>query len=138
MQTNRMVRNVSDTKTSVFEASTSGLPPNFFAIVDHQARGDYDTALKYLKQALAIQQEIGDLAGLCATLFNMGHIHLHNEEVAEAINAWVHVYSIAKSTQLTQALEALESLAEQLGLPGGLEAWEQLAQQAQQRNNEPT
>jgi tetratricopeptide (TPR) repeat protein len=97
--------------------------------------GDYDTALQYLKQSLAITQEIGDAAGLCATLFNMGHIHLQNEEVPEAINAWINVYLIAKPMQLAQALEALESLAEQLGLPGGLQGWEMLAQQ---RDNEQT
>jgi tetratricopeptide (TPR) repeat protein len=97
--------------------------------------GDYDTALQYLKQSLAITQEIGDVAGLCATLFNMGHIHLQNEEVPEAINAWINVYLIAKPMQLAQALEALESLAERLGLPGGLQGWEMLARQ---RDNEQT
>jgi tetratricopeptide (TPR) repeat protein len=63
-----------------------------------KARGDYDTALDFLKKSLAIQQEIGDVAGLCATLFNMGHIHLQNEEVAEAVQAWVTVYEIGRAS----------------------------------------
>jgi len=40
----------------------------------------------------------------------------------------VTVYRLAKPMQLAQALEALEGLAEQLGLSGGLAAWEALAQ----------
>ena len=94
-----------------------------------KARGDYETALTYLKQSLAIQQEIGDSAGLCPTLFNMGHIHWQNGEQAEALAAWVMVYRLAHSMNLTQALDALEGLAGQLSLPGGLDGWEALAQQ---------
>ena len=92
-------------------------------------RGNYDAALDFYKKALAIQQEIGDMAGLCATLFNMGHIHLQNEETAEAVQTWVTVYALAKKMNLAQALEALESLAGNIGLPGGLQGWETLAQQ---------
>ena len=89
----------------------------------------YDTALDYLKRSLAIQQEIGDSAGLCATLFNMGHIYLQNEEGPNAITSWVTVYRMAKPMNLAQVLQALENLALQLGLPGGLNGWEQLSQQ---------
>ncbi|MBV5303578.1 MAG: hypothetical protein JZU70_05185, partial [Chlorobium sp.] len=88
-----------------------------------------DTALDYLKRSLAIRQEIGDNAGLCATLFNMGHIYLQNEEVSNAVSSWVTVYRMAKPMNLAQALQALENLASQLGLPGGLDGWEQLSQQ---------
>jgi tetratricopeptide (TPR) repeat protein len=95
----------------------------------YDARGDYDTALDFLKKSLAIRQEIGDVAGLCATLFNMGHIHLQNEEVTEAVQAWVTVYQLAKKINLANALQALENLAENLGLEGGLQGWEKLAQQ---------
>ncbi len=95
----------------------------------YDARGDYDTALDYLKRSLAIQQEIGDSAGLCATLFNMGHIYLQNEEVPNAITSWVTVYQMAKPMNLAQVLQALENLAPQIGLPGGLNGWEQLSQQ---------
>ena len=95
----------------------------------YDARGDYHTALEYLQQSLAIQQEIGDVAGLCYTLFNIGHIHLQNEEVAEAVQAWVTVYGIAKQVNLAKILSALENLAGNIGLPGGLQGWEMLAQQ---------
>ncbi len=57
----------------------------------HLHIGDYDTAVQYLKQSLAIRQQIGDMAGLCATLFNMGHIHWQNEQQDEAVSAWVTV-----------------------------------------------
>jgi ATP/maltotriose-dependent transcriptional regulator MalT len=97
----------------------------------YDAQGDYETALKYLQQSLAIQQQIGDKAGLCATLFNMGHIHMQNNQVKEAVNAWVTVYVLAKQMNLAQALQALASLAPQLGLPEGLAGWENLAQRIQ-------
>jgi tetratricopeptide (TPR) repeat protein len=93
------------------------------------ARGDYDTALDYLKRSLKIQQEIGDKSGLCATLFNMGHIYWQNEDQQNAVLSWVTVYQIAKNINLAQALQALESLAGSLGLPGGLDGWEQLSRQ---------
>jgi tetratricopeptide (TPR) repeat protein len=95
------------------------------------AQGDYETALKYLQQSLAIWQQIGDKAGLCATLFNMGHIHMQNNQVKEAVNAWVTVYVLAKQMNLAQALQALAKLAPQLGLPEGLAGWENLAQRIQ-------
>jgi tetratricopeptide (TPR) repeat protein len=95
----------------------------------YHAQGDYETALAYLKQSLAIRQQIGDKAGFCVTLFNMGHIHLQNQQVQESVSAWVTVYVIAKQMNLAQALQALASLAPQLGLPEGLEGWERLAQQ---------
>ena len=96
------------------------------------ARGDYETALKYLQQSLAIRQEIGDTSGLCATLFNMGHIHAQNDEMPEAVRAWVTVYQLAKPMQLAQILDALASLAPQLGLAEGLEEWEMLSQQMEE------
>ncbi|HRJ54356.1 MAG TPA: tetratricopeptide repeat protein, partial [Candidatus Thiothrix moscowensis] len=110
------------------DKSGEGTTLNNMATTAH-ARGDYDTALDFLKQSLAIRQEIGDVAGLCATLFNMGHIHLQNEEIAEALQAWLTVYGIAKQINLANVLQALESLAGNLGLPGGLQGWEALAQQ---------
>ncbi len=77
-------------------------------------------------------KHIGDVEGFGATLFNMGHIHLRNEEMTEAVQAWVRVYGIAKKINLAQALGALESLAGQLGLEGGLQGWERLAQTYEQ------
>ena len=99
-----------------------------------KARGEYEAALAYLTQALAIQREIGDNAGLCVTLFNMGHIHYQNDDVPQALSAWVTAYLLAKPMHLRQALDALENLAGQLGLPGGLDAWEALAQQMQEQD----
>jgi tetratricopeptide (TPR) repeat protein len=102
--------------------------PRFFSQI-FAARGDYKTALEYLNKSLTIQQEIGDVAGLCATLFNMGHIHLQNDQQQEAMHAWITVYTIAQKIKLANTLEALKNLAEQLGLEGGLKGWEKLAQQ---------
>ncbi len=83
------------------------------------------TALEYLKQSLSILREIGDRAGLCcATLFNIGHIHMANGEFPEAISAWTEVYKIAIQINEAQALAALESMAKQLG-GNGLAFWEQ-------------
>ncbi len=95
----------------------------------YHTRGDFDTALQYLQQSLQIRQDIGDVAGLCTTLFNMGHIHWENEEEQDAVSAWLTVYQLAKKMNLAQALEALENLAPQLGLEGGLAGWEALANQ---------
>ncbi|PCI46234.1 MAG: hypothetical protein COB51_07530 [Moraxellaceae bacterium] len=92
----------------------------------YDARGDCDKALGYLEQSLVIRQEIGDVSGLCATLFNMGHIYLQNNEFKKAIATWLKVYEQAKEIKLAQALEALEGLAEGLGLSGGLQGWEEL------------
>ncbi|MEE9351383.1 MAG: tetratricopeptide repeat protein, partial [Thiotrichaceae bacterium] len=89
-----------------------------------KARGDYETALDYLKQSLTIRQEIGDIAGSCFTLFNMGHIYWQAEEHKKAKRTWATVYVMAKPMKLAQALDALEGLAEYLGLPDGLESWE--------------
>ena len=95
----------------------------------YDARGDYNTALDYLKRSLAIRQEIGDSAGLCTTLFNIGHIYLQNNEFPNAVTLWVTVYRLAKPMNFARVLQSLESLAPQIGLPGGLEGWEQLSQQ---------
>ena len=93
----------------------------------YYARGDYETSLDYLNQSLAIQQEIGDKAGLCATLFNIGHIHLQNEDKVEAMRVWTTVYTIAQKVELAQALDELEKLAVNVGLSNGLDGWENLA-----------
>jgi len=67
------------------------------------------------------------------TLFNIGHIHLQNKELEEAMKAWITVYGMAKKIGLAQALDALENLAGGLGLRGkGLEAWERLLNQTQE------
>jgi tetratricopeptide (TPR) repeat protein len=99
-------------------------------------QGDYETALSYLKQSLAIQQKIGDKAGLCLALFNMGHVHAQNNKMQEAVNIWVASYIIAKQINLAQALQELADLAPQLGLPDGLESWEMLAQKMQNKKDQ--
>ncbi len=92
-----------------------------------RARGDYATALTYLEQSLAISREIGDARGLCATLFNTSHIYAQNEQIEEALGAWVAVYQLASRIGEAQALAALEDLAGQIGLPDGLAGWAALA-----------
>jgi tetratricopeptide (TPR) repeat protein len=104
-----------------------GATLNNLATTAH-ATGDYATALDYLQQSLAIQREIGDVAGLCATTINIGHIHWQNDEQREALQSWVAAYQIAQKIGEAQALNALEKLAGQLGLPNGLAGWEVLAQ----------
>ncbi|TNJ37182.1 hypothetical protein FGF66_11030 [Chlorobaculum thiosulfatiphilum] len=83
---------------------------------------------------MSIQQEIGDKSGLCVTLFNMGHIHLQNDDIQNAVSAWVTSYRIAKAINLAEALQALESLAGDLGLPGGLDGWGQLSRQMEEND----
>ena len=61
----------------------------------------------------------------------MGHIHAQNNQIQEAVQAWVTVYVMAKQMNLAQALKALSDLAPQLGLPEELEGWEKLAHQMQ-------
>ncbi len=92
-------------------------------------QGDYEMAMDYLKRSLAIQREIGDLAGLCTTKFNMGHIYWQYDDQTNALSSWVNVYKMAKKMNLAQALQALESLASDIGLAGGFEGWEQLSLQ---------
>ncbi|WP_345106739.1 tetratricopeptide repeat protein [Candidatus Villigracilis vicinus] len=96
-----------------------------------KAQGDYATALDYLKQSLTIQQQIGDSAGLCVTLFNMGFVYIQNEQQQEAYSTWVNSYLIAKKINYYQVLEALKNLAPQLGLSEGLAGWEDLANRMQ-------
>jgi hypothetical protein len=66
----------------------------------------------------------------------MGHIHTQNNQIQEALQAWVTVYVIAKQMNLAQALQALGNLAPNLGLPEGLDGWEMLAQRMQSGNKE--
>jgi hypothetical protein len=59
----------------------------------------------------------------------MGNIHAQNNEIQDAVSAWVTAYTLVRKIGYAQALQALEALAPQLGLPNGLEGWEMLAQQ---------
>lgn len=50
----------------------------------YHARGDYDTALRYLEQSLAIGQEIGDRAGEAVTSRNIGRIYKAQGDLVKA------------------------------------------------------
>ena len=93
--------------------------------------GENDIALRYLESSLAIKQEIGDRSGICTTLFNIGHIHLQNHEIEQAINKWLTVYVLASKMSLAQSLDALTELAPQLGMNNGLSGWQQLLEEKQ-------
>lgn len=84
-----------------------------------------------LQQSLAICRAIGDQAGLCPTLFNIGHIHRINEELDQAVGYWVVTYRIAREIGYAQILNALDKLAKH---QGGLEYWEMLARQVADDN----
>jgi len=94
----------------------------------HHAQGDYKTAMNYLKQSLVIRQQIDDKAGLCKILFNMGHIYLQNNQIQDALGVFVDSYLVAKQIGHAEILQSMAELAPQLGLHGGLLAWETLAQ----------
>ena len=95
----------------------------------YDARGDYERALTYLEESLKISQEIGDIAGLCATLFNMGHIYYYQkDDHPTGLQMWREVYQLAQPIKLAQVLDALENLANELELPAGLESWAMLGE----------
>jgi len=71
--------------------------------VIYDARGDYDTALSFLKQSLGIIREIGDKSGMIATLHNMGHIAM-NKDVGKAVELWSEALSLAMETKDAQGL----------------------------------
>jgi tetratricopeptide (TPR) repeat protein len=96
-----------------------------------QSQGDYETALDYLKQSLVIHQQIGDKEGEGTTLFNVGLNYAQNKQMQEAAGAWVNSYLIAKQIGHAKILQALAELAPKIGLPEGLDGWEQLAQRMQ-------
>ncbi|MFN3785911.1 MAG: hypothetical protein ACK4RS_03620 [Thiothrix sp.] len=60
------------------------------------------------------------MAGSCVTLFNIAFIRWHNGEQDAAKREPIN---------LADALQALENLAGNIGLEGGLQGWEMLAQQ---------
>ena len=94
------------------------------------ARGDYDRALEYLEQAVAISREIGDRPGMCNTLFNIGHIQRTKQDTEAAMSSWLTAFQIAKEIGLAQGLEALEALAKEMGHEDGLGFWESLSAKA--------
>ncbi len=93
------------------------------------AREEYDNAIAYLEKAMAIQNEINDVEGLSSSIFNLGHLHLQKKDMAQAAVTWTSLYKFAREMDLSDILTELESLAEQLGLPGGNNAWQLLLEQ---------
>ena len=62
-------------------------------------------------------------------MFNIGLNHLENDKQDEALSTWLSVYQLAKPMDLAQALKALSDVAEKIGLPPGLEGWEQMSKE---------
>ncbi len=65
----------------------------------YMARGDYETALRYLEQSLQIQQEVGDKTKMIATLHNMACIVLEANNIEQAMSLWSQALSLAIETQ---------------------------------------
>ena len=64
----------------------------------YKARGDYETALDYLKRSLTIRQEIGDRSGTIATLHNMAMIAHQKQDMQQMMEYEMQAYAIAKET----------------------------------------
>jgi tetratricopeptide (TPR) repeat protein len=78
----------------------------------YSARGDYETALKYLEQSLKISQEIGDKSVEAKTLFNLAMACLNDKinqpaKAMEYLQEVVEINKFLKDAQLTEALASL-------------------------------
>ena len=94
-----------------------------------ESQHDYNRSLDYLKRSQAIQQAIGDIAGLCETMFQIGKNYFLQNDFSNAELFWIKVYKLARKFKITQSLHDLKSLAADIGLQGGLDGWEQLSKQ---------
>ncbi|MBK9488261.1 MAG: tetratricopeptide repeat protein [Haliscomenobacter sp.] len=54
----------------------------------YDAKGDYDTALRFLEQSLAIRQQIGDRKGEGVTLNNISQIYYAKGDYDTALRFW--------------------------------------------------
>ena len=70
----------------------------------YKARGDYDTALRYLEESLQIRRAIGDKAGMIATLHNMASIALQAQDGERAFTLWSEALSLALDTRNAQGI----------------------------------
>ncbi len=52
----------------------------------YDARGDYEAALEWYQQSVALKEELGDRAGMATTLHNMGHIALAQRDLRRALD----------------------------------------------------
>ena len=119
----------------------------------HLHTGDYETALSYLKQSLAIRQEIGDRSGEGTTLNNISQIYdargdyetalsylkqslAIQQEIGDASGLCATLFNIGhihwNNEEQTEALEAwltVYKLARQINLAQALEALEDLGKQ---------
>jgi len=65
----------------------------------YYARGDYDTALRYLERSLKISEQIGDIAGEAITCFNMAKIFAQTGKIDKAIPLVERTVEIDRLTQ---------------------------------------
>ncbi len=66
----------------------------------YDARGDYEQALQFLEQSLLIQRQIGDKAGMIATLHNMTSIALgQRRDLDGALAYWGEAFQLAMETR---------------------------------------
>jgi serine phosphatase RsbU (regulator of sigma subunit)/Tfp pilus assembly protein PilF len=64
--------------------------------ITHHNRGEYEEALDYYGQSLAIKQEIGDEMGMASSLGNIGLIHYEKGDYKEAIKYYSMSLEIEK------------------------------------------
>ena len=100
-------------------------------------QGEVDKALRCYQQRIEIAMEIDDRIGLCTTLFNMGHLYMQKGQSRDGMQAWVKSYLLAREMNLNQGLQKLAKLGPKMGLPEGLEIWENLAQRMQKQGMLP-
>jgi tetratricopeptide (TPR) repeat protein len=84
----------------------------------HQVKGDYDTALRYLEQSLAIRQQIGDINGMAVTLTNMGAMLFEQDRYEEATPLLLQAQAIFQklgSPNVQIAASYLQAIIERIG-----------------------
>jgi tetratricopeptide (TPR) repeat protein len=97
----------------------------------YDARGDYDTALRYLDQSLQIQREIGDKAGLIPTLHNMAYIALQADDQKRAMDLWSEALTLALETKNAQGIfHVASTLGTLMAQSGAHDQAQQLLQMA--------
>jgi len=84
----------------------------------YKVRGDYDNAIRYLEQSLAIRQQIGDLNGIAENSHNMGALYFDQGRYQEAIPLLMQAYRIFQkigSPNVQAAGSYLGSIIERIG-----------------------